>query len=607
MTITITHGDSSTSSRATPEQTLLDAVHASGWHINAPCGGDGRCGKCIVRVSPPDGATPLDEAEKRFVAEESGERLACRARPTTDLTVVLPEDARAPDREDAIAKGGAIHVESSNDPAVLVERIDLPEPTIEDQRSVLARLRDASSLSWLTVTPTQLTLASAALQGGERIRLVTDARTHRTISLERDAESADQEVFGVAFDIGTTTVAGYLVDLGRHALHGTRSEANAQAPYGADVISRISHAETGAPLTEAIRAQLASMTSALIDGEGSPENIVSVAVAGNTTMLHLLMDVPTETIARAPFAPLFTEALSVRPEELGLPVHQDASVLLLPGVAAYVGADIVADLLACGMHRTRGISLLVDIGTNGEIVCGGADGLLACSTAAGPAFEGASIRYGSGGLPGAINHVERDGSRILTETIGDVAARSICGTGLMDSLAMLLEDGIVDAMGRMESDLASLEPGSDAATAYEGRLIEVDGEPALRLDGEVILTQGDVRQVQLAKGAIAAGVRVMLEEAGIDAAELESVFLAGGFGTYVRPESAIRVGLLPPIDPERVVAIGNAAGAGAARALVDRVADGEAEEIIRACRYTELSGSVSFQNHYMEEMLFPES
>jgi uncharacterized 2Fe-2S/4Fe-4S cluster protein (DUF4445 family) len=397
--------------------------------------------------------------------------------------------------------------------------------------------------------------------------------------------------------------------LATHSVVASRSEANAQGTYGADVISRITAFGEDAPLHSAICDQLARMTRDLASHAGArTSSITTAAIVGNTTMIHLLLDLDPTSMARSPFTPVVTEAVALPAADLRLPLHDRALVRLLPGVSAYVGTDIVADLLSSRMHDESTPALLVDIGTNGEIVCGGRDGLIACSTAAGPAFEGATIRHGSGGVAGAINHVRREGTELVIETIQGAAPRSICGTGLMDTVAMLLTDGIVDASGRMDGEGASAQ----ARACYERRFVEIDGEPAVVLaDGAasggepIVITQGDIRQVQLAKGAIAAGIQVLLQEAGVAADELSAVYFAGGFGSYVRPDAAVRVGLLPGVPADRVVALGNAAGAGAARVLLDDESAAEAERIVEACRYVELSGSAAFQGFYMEEMLFP--
>lgn len=594
-------------------ESLLGALQRTGWHLPAPCGGIGRCGKCLVTVDPPDAGGSRSPEEHRFTGDDPTRRLACRTYPTADLTVTLPGHVTPPASADTLAKGGGIEVPASGKPVVVLERLRLDAPTLEDQQSVLRRVRAAAGMHDLRVTCDQLSVAAAALDAGAELDAIIDTGAPALVALEQaDVDSdagAGTRLLGVAFDIGTTTVAGYLVDLGSHDVLASCSEANAQGDYGADVITRITAYGSGAPLHDVICDQLASLTHQLAREAGvRSQEIATAAIVGNTTMIHLLLDLDPTSMSRAPFMPVLTEAVTVPASDVCLPLHPKAMLRIPPGVSAYVGTDIVADLLSSGLDRHPGVSLLVDIGTNGEIICGGEDGLVACSTAAGPAFEGATIRHGSGGVAGAINHVRRERTTIVIETIGELAPRSICGTGLMDTVAMLLADGVVDETGRFDADAAA----GEIAELYREHIVEVDGEPALVLADEasahtepVVLTQGDVRQVQLAKGAIAAGIRVLLDEVGVEPADLRAVYLAGGFGTYVRPEAALRVGLLPGVDPDRVIPVGNAAGAGAARVLVDRESGAEAQAIVDTCRYIELSGSAAFQNFYMEEMMFP--
>ncbi len=593
------------------DESLLGALQRTGWHLPAPCGGTGRCGKCLVALDPPEAGGTRSPEEDRFTGDDPARRLACRTYPVADLTVTLPGRVTPPASADTLAKGGGIEVPTSGKPVVVLERLRLNAPTLEDQQSVLRRMRAAAGMDDLRVACEHLAVAAAALEAGAELDTIIDTGEPALVAIERapDRTEAGMRLLGVAFDIGTTTVAGYLVDLGSHDVLASCSEANAQGDYGADVITRITAYGAGAPLHEAICEQLASLTRQLArDADVRSEEIATAAIVGNTTMLHLLLDLDPSSMSRAPFMPVLTEGVTVPASDVCLPLHPKATLRIPPGVSAYVGTDIVADLLSSGMDRHPGVSLLVDIGTNGEIVCGGEDGLVACSTAAGPAFEGATIRHGSGGVAGAINHVRREGATLVIETIGGVAPKSICGTGLMDAVAVLLADGVVDETGRFDADAAT----GEAAELYRERIVEVDGEPALVLaDGEsahgepIVLTQGDVRQVQLAKGAIAAGIRVLLDEAGVEPSDLQAIYLAGGFGTYVRPLAALRVGLLPDVEPERVVAVGNAAGAGAARVLVDRASGEEAQTIVDSCRYIELSGSAAFQTFYMEEMMFP--
>lgn len=615
ITATIATDERTESITVRADESLLEALQRTGWHIPAPCGGAGKCGKCRVVVDPPEAGGERTPEEERFTGPDSRQRLACCTHPVDDLTVTLPGHVAPPASADTLAKGGSIEVPVLGRPAAILERLTLPQPSLADQRSVYRRLRDASQLPELRIEHEHLVEAARAIDAASTedrdadVDVVIDSVDGAIISLTAvQREQSEPELLGVAFDIGTTTVAGYLLDLATHEVRASRSEANAQSAYGADVISRITAYGTGSPLHDVICRQLAQMTRALAeDIDARSEEIAIASIVGNTTMIHLLLDLDPASMSRAPFMPTVSEGITLLPAQIELPIHPRGRVRILPGVSAYVGSDIVADLLSSRLHTHGGTSLLVDIGTNGEIVCGGRDGLLACSTAAGPAFEGATIRHGSGGIAGAINHVRRDDSEIVIETIRGTPPASICGTGLMDAVAMLLEDGVLDETGRLDPSGAC----DEASELYRTRIVDVDREPALVLaaqssDGHesIVLTQGDIRQVQLAKGAIAAGIRVLLEEAGVRAEELSAVYLAGGFGTYVRPRAAVRVGLLPGIEADRVVALGNAAGAGAARMLVDDESGTEAASIASACRYMELSGSASFQMFYMEEMMF---
>lgn len=608
MKVTIGSGSKQDTLEAPSNSTLLEIIQKAGWHISAPCGGTGKCGKCSVEVDPPENLSPRSDVEERWIATNGNRRLACQCTPLGEVTVALGGDATPPADSHTLAKGGAIDVAPTGVPSVTVDVVELEPPTLEDQRSLHRRIADAVESRDLVSAPDVLGKArSMVVEADGAIELAAVVAADTFAPRLIDVRPADKlDLFGVAVDIGTTTIAAYLLDMASHTVIASRSEMNAQASYGADVVSRIQAAGSGSPLTGTVCEQLARMVAEI----GQPldidaAQIVAGAIVGNTTMMHLLLGLDPAPLAVAPFAPISLEPMRIDPHSIGLPLNDHARVTLLPGISAYVGTDIMADLLATRIHEGSEISLLIDIGTNGEIVLGNRDGLVACSTAAGPAFEGATIRHGSGGVDGAINHVRREADQILIETIGEVATASICGTGLMDAVAMLRDDGVVDETGLIDADGLS----GETADTYSSLLTQVDGEPAVILSqngGKSIeLTQSDIRQVQLAKGAIAAGVRTLLGEAGVGTSDVAHVYLAGGFGTYVRPESAVRVGLLPDVDLDRIASVGNAAGAGAARALLDRRASEEALDLVDRCRYLELSGSAEFQNFFIDEMFFP--
>ena len=590
-------------------ETLLEAIQRAGWHFPAPCGGHGRCGKCVVTVDNPAAAGERHPDETRWLGEDPERRLACRCVPVGDLAISVMGSVKPSASPDTLAKGGGIEIATTGSPAVTAQVLSLEEPTLSDQRSLHRRLADLLELGGQgadapTVSPEVLRKGSALYWSDGypvTVTAIVDSfdSSHRILDL-RPGEQTN--LVGLAVDVGTTTVAAYLVDLADHEVIASLSAENAQATHGADVISRIHAAANGAPLTRLIRDQVSDMTVTLARETGMDTGeILAAAVVGNTTMMHLLLGLDPGPISRAPFTPVTTEPLSVPASAFGWPLHDESCVRVLPGVSGYVGADIVADLLACELEDDPGPALLIDIGTNGEIVLKTDGRLICCSTAAGPAFEGASIRHGLGGVRGAINHVRRQGPDLEIRTIGDQAATGICGTGLMDAVAQFLEDGLIDDTGRLEPAALLAE----AAGAYKGRLVEVEGEPAVTLDGRIVLTQGDIRQVQLAKAAIAAGVVTLCDAAAIAVDALSTVYLAGGFGTYVRPDSAVRIGLLPRIPLDRIVSIGNAAGAGAARALVDRESMHEAAALAGRCRYVELSGSAVFQTAFVDQMMFP--
>lgn len=421
-------------------------------------------------------------------------------------------------------------------------------------------------------------------------------------------EIAGRGAFAAAIDIGTTTVAAFLVESATGEAVDVLARMNRQSVYGADVLSRIAYAEEHGldSVAGAIRAQLDAMLGELADRNGAGRgDIGTVVIAGNTTMLHFVAAEDVSGIGRAPFMPIFIEARTYPAAELELHVAPGGRALLLPSVSAYVGADIVAAAVAAELDRSPETTLLVDIGTNGELALRHGDALWACSTAAGPAFEGASISAGVGGISGAIRNWERRESTFRFETIGGAEAVGVCGSGLLDLMATLLSDAAVDETGRMVGP-GELDEVIDPR-AYESRIVaDTGGEPAFEMAGPYRFTQKDVREVQLAKAAIAAGIDTLLEQAEISAMDLDRVVLTGGFGHHLRISSAVRVGLLPDLDLRRFEPISNGAGTGALMVLRDRQVSDRMSRLQSEIRYIELSGHPFFQDAYIDHMTFPE-
>ena len=387
----------------------------------------------------------------------------------------------------------------------------------------------------------------------------------------------------LAFDVGTTTVVGYLLDGKTGGELAAVSAMNPQTAWGADVISRIQAALKGAmeELTDVIRACLGELTEALCRRGGiGPEEVSVVSIVGNPAMQQLFLGLSPENLAKIPFAPVLTRA-EVTEAAAYLPHLSNAGLLVVPDISGFVGADTVACVLATGMDRREEMTLLVDIGTNGEMVMGNRHRMVACSTAAGPALEGANIRFGMRGMAGAIDHVTRKDGKIVCSVIGGTEPQGICGSGLIDAVAAALELGLINSRGRIQN---------------ESRRIP--------LTEQVFLTQEDIREIQLAKGAIAAGIRLMAKELGITMEQIDRVYLAGAFGSYMDPESACRMGLLPPELAGKITAVGNAAGAGAKMLALSRRELQRAEELVRRIEFLELAALEDFQGAFARCMRF---
>lgn len=522
---------------AEPKESVLAAIAGNpDLTIFAPCGGAGRCGKCVITI-PHDPPQP-SEADTRFLDANqiaAGARLACTCPADAVHNVVIP------------VRDHAAFVKASL-------------PVFDQAPSV-----------W-----------EVALANGR---------------------------CAVAVDIGTTTVAAYVLDTTTGEVRSVVSEINRQSVYGADVLSRISYSEQNPThlgrLATVIRAQLAEMIRSLAGGSQQPGDIGTMVVVANTTMLHLLAAVNPSGIGRAPFVPEFTEHRTYSGSELDLPVNGE--VHLAPSIAAYVGADIVSAAVAVDMDRDPRSTLLVDIGTNGELALSHDGALYTCSTAAGPAFEGASISAGVGGIAGAVARWRREGPRFAFDTIDNAPVVGICGSGLLDLVANLLDDSVVDETGRI-LDPEEIEeiPDKTARQLWMQRIGEYDDGPAITIAESYRFTQKDVREVQLAKAAIAAGIDVLCSEAGIAIDGIKRLVLTGGFGNHLRIDSAVRVGLLPSIGRECYISVDNAAGRGAVMVLRNR---GTLERMVKladTARYIELSGHALFQERYIEQMIFPE-
>jgi uncharacterized 2Fe-2S/4Fe-4S cluster protein (DUF4445 family) len=398
-----------------------------------------------------------------------------------------------------------------------------------------------------------------------------------------------------------------LLDLGTGTPVAVRSALNEQQPFGGDVITRISAtmmdpAALGR-LRELAQSTLATLSREVCaEGGVAPEEIYEVALAGNATMTHIVLGIDPEPLGVAPFIMSTRTFGEIRAAELGIATHPGARAVVFPSLGAYVGGDIVAGLLASGMDRDRRLRLFIDVGTNCEIVLGNADRLVATAAPAGPAFEGAAIRCGMRAADGAIEVVRIADGRLELGVIGDVEPRGLCGSGLVDAVAALVGAGLIDASGRFVPD----ERAATVAPDLAERLTVIDGERAFVLDGQIALFQRDVRSLQFAKAAIATGWTLLLEELGIDAADVQQVLLAGSFGSYLSPASAIRIGLVPRLPVLRVVSAGNVAGEGAKMAVLSVRERAGALALLEEVEYVELSDRADFNDRFVDLLAFPD-
>ena len=589
--------------------TLFDAASWNGIAIDSTCGGHGTCKKCRIRIAD-DPPTPTSLDIRAYTADElrQGWRLACRTIATRDTQVEVPPLTTRP-KAATVGVGRQVILR----PAVQKRYLELAEPSLADQASdlerVLAQLDDLEPRAELSVLKTLgQTLRAADYK-------VTAVVVDDVLIAVEPGDTTGRR-FGIAFDLGTTTVVATLLDLSTGTPVAVESTLNKQQPFGADVITRISATmmDRGAldKLQQLAQETLAELARAVCEAGGvGPHEVYEVALAGNATMTHLVLGVDPEPLGMAPFilsTRLFPEVLT---DDLGLAgaTHPRARAVVFPAFGAYVGGDITAGLLASGMDRDARVRLFVDIGTNCEIVLGNREWLLATAAPAGPAFEGAAIRCGMRAAAGAIEVVTMTPDEVGLKVIGDTEPQGLCGSGLVDAVTGLVRLGLLDASGRFitEEEAAASAPGlaSRLTTIGQERVFVLHWRGAA--EDSIYLSQRDVRELQFAKAAIATGWSILLEEAGLAQDDVKQVLLAGSFGSYLSPAAAIRIGLVPRVPVPRVVPAGNVAGEGAKMALLSLRERAGGLALLEEVRYVELSDRADFNDRFVERLSFPET
>jgi uncharacterized 2Fe-2S/4Fe-4S cluster protein (DUF4445 family) len=585
---------------------VFDAASWNGIAIDSTCGGHGTCKKCKVRIV--DGSVPVQSLDRRAFSQEQlddGWRLACVTKTGGDLVVDVPPLTTRP-KAATFGVGRQVILR----PAVQKRFMQLDEPSLTDQRTDSQRVFDELDDLELTVDlEVYRTLGQTLRQSDFNVTAVVV--DDRLIAVEPGDTTTRS--FGLAFDLGTTTVVANLMDITTGTPAAVTSMLNKQQPYGADVIARISatmlDADALGHLQQLAHETLDSLAKEACAEAGVEANeIYEVALAGNATMVQLALGIDPEPLGVAPFILAARQFENLHASDLGVTAHPGARATVVPSLGAYVGGDIIAGALASGMDRDKRLRLFIDIGTNCEIVIGDGERIMSTAAPAGPAFEAASIKCGMRAAPGAIEVVKVTDGDIELQVIGDEPPVGVCGSGLVDAVAELVRVGVIDPSGRFTDRDKVIETHPKLAerlTLIGEEKVFVLAEP-LDPEGEpVVLSQRDVRELQFAKAAIATGWHLLFEDFGVKESDIQQVLLAGSFGTYLSAASAVRIGLVPKIPVLRIVSAGNVAGEGAKMVLLSAAERHGMTTLLREIEYVELSDRTDFQDRFVEQLAFP--
>ena len=599
-------------------ETIWEALQETDVELESECGGLGKCGKCKVKVLSTIGSPT--KAEKELLDEEElkqGIRLACRTKVNHDLVISTGEPQAEAEYHQILTTSHILKTSHLPlmcfEPLVHKRLLTLPPNLPNEGLSDLDRIRIAigpkhkglkASIHCLRTLPEML----------ERTRFSGAAVIHEECLMAWQNREEEQRSYGLAFDLGTSTVVGKLISLVDGSEVAVSSCLNSQIRHGSDVISRLQYVKEHTNGLESLHhlliGDLTQITSRLLKSAGlNPDDIFVAVAAGNTTMQHFVLALNPSGIAEAPFSPVLTDGLIVKASEVGLELHPEALFYVMPTKSGYIGGDLISVVLASGASEQEDEMILgLDLGTNGEIFLGNRKRLMTCSAAAGPALEGARISHGMIAKAGAIEGVSFEDGALRYNVVGNIYPTGICGSGLVELVTALLELGVIDYEGLIRP------PQEGAVEGLSSRIIDRSGVydfviATAEESGDqrpIYLTQRDVREVQLAKGAIAAGIKTLMDEMGIGTEDIQRVYLAGALGNYINPNSAMRIGLIPRFDPEIVTSLGNAASTGASVVLLSKDYWQKANELSRSIEHVELSYRIDFNQYFIEHMDFPE-
>jgi len=604
------------------EVSLLEAAHQAGVYINSLCGGDGICGRCRLILhkgqiqEKPHSLLTRDEVQRNYI-------LACMSFPLSDVVVEVPLESRLEGaqivkdvdarRFSVLRRAQLAHAPYPHAPLVEKIYLDMPTPSIDDpladlQRlyQAIRRLREAPIMQMGLAQTRRIAKVLRESNWSVTVLLGQRGGTLEVVSVE--AGDTSQRNYAVAVDIGTTTIVAHLVDLCSGETRAAEAMYNPQIKYGEDVISRIAFAEKGNGL-EVLHESVVQAINDLVtlvtrEHDVQRRDVTAVVVACNTTMGHLLFKLEPANIRREPYVPVAVQMPAIRAAELGIRINPRGLLYTLPAVSAYVGSDVTGDVLTSGMTRADELAMLIDVGTNGEVVIGNSDWLVCASASAGPAFEGGEVRHGMRATHGAIERViiNKENKEVAFSTIGDEPPRGICGSGILDLIAELLRTGIIDRAGKLVIDGDSCRRCRMAEAGPEF-VIAFQDENAL--DEDIVIAQPDISNVIRSKAAIFAAARVLVRKVGLEVGQIEHIYVAGGFGNYLDARRAIDIGLLPDVPVERIDYIGNGSVQGANLVIRSAEAGHEAERIARSTTYIDLSTDNTFMDEYVQASFLP--
>ncbi|MFA4854768.1 MAG: ASKHA domain-containing protein [Candidatus Omnitrophota bacterium] len=610
------------------DKTILSAAISAGVYINSACGGDGVCGRCKVILkrgvvnSQSSGAITLEEKKNNI-------HLACSTTIHSDLEVEIPESSRlnfdklTPEELEERLSGLYSKAEDiqpvktkleagvfKHSPFATKLYLELPKPTLNDSISDLERLYRA--LRQLQEFPVVQTGLFNIRQLGELLR-DSDWKVTLTLGKRNDTvevvlvEPGDttHKNFGLAFDIGTTTISGQMVDLNSKKILGTKATYNQQAAFGSDVITRIVYAGNSEGLEKLHNAVCDTSNQIIreltLEHNVDLNDVNCIVCSGNTTMIHLLLNVDPANIRKEPYVPTANFLPVVRAAEAGININPRGLLYCVPGVSSYVGGDTTAGVLSSGIYQKDQPCILIDIGTNGEIVLGNKDFLVACAASAGPAFEGSGVTSGMRASSGAIQKVSIDKKdfSVHYSTIQDKKPRGICGSGYIDLLSAMLEAGIIDKGGKIKATGTRIRPTDT------GKEFVVCFKDQTDIAADIVINEADIENLKRSKGAIYSATAILVKHLGLEFSSIEKLFIAGGFGTYLDIEKAIKIGLLPDLARSKFVFIGNSALAGARQILLSNQAMAVADKLASRITYFELSVDPKYMDEYSQALFFP--